>query len=55
VVRVPFTNPDQKDRFGEGEVVLPTGIAVGGGGVYVSSFGNSTEAGTGQVVRFPIR
>lgn len=52
VVRVPFDHPDQKQRFGEGEVVLPTGIAAGVGGVYVSSFGSSTEAGAGQVVRF---
>jgi hypothetical protein len=52
VVRVPFSNPDHKERFGHGQVTLPTGIAVGPGGVYVSSFGNSTQAGTGQVVRF---
>lgn len=55
VVHVPFANPDVKDRFGEGQVTLPTGIAVGVGGVYVSSFGNSTDAGTGQVVRFRLR
>jgi hypothetical protein len=52
VVRVPFNDPGHKDRFGEGQVTLPTGIAVGQGGIYVSSFGNSTQAGTGQVVRF---
>lgn len=52
VVRVPFKHPDQKTRFGEGDVVLPTGIAVGVGAVYVSSFGNSTAAGQGTVVRF---
>ena len=54
VVRVPFGNPDQKERFGEGQVTLPTGIAAGPGGVYVSSFGSSTQAGQGQVVRFRI-
>jgi len=54
VVRVPFANPDHKDRFGEGSVVNPTGIAVGQGGVFVTSHGNSTEAGLGEVVRFPM-
>ncbi len=52
VVRVPFRHPDRKYRFGEGQVVLPTGIAAGVGAVYVSSFGSSIEAGAGQVVRF---
>jgi len=54
VVHVPFYNPDHKDRFGEGDVTLPTGIAVGEGAVFVSSFGNSTDAGVGEVVRFPM-
>jgi hypothetical protein len=52
VVRVPFRHPEQKTRFGHGQVILPTGIAAGLGAVYVSSFGSSVEAGTGQVVRF---
>jgi hypothetical protein len=52
VVRVPFRHPDQKLRFGQGEVTLPTGIAVGGGAIYVSNVGTSTTAGTGQVLRF---
>jgi hypothetical protein len=54
VVHVPFYNPDHKDRFGEGSVVNPTGIAVGEGSVFVSSHGNSTDAGMGEVVRFPM-
>lgn len=52
VVHVPFAHPDHKDRFGEGQVTLPSGIAVGTGGIYVSSGGNSTDAGAGSVVRF---
>jgi hypothetical protein len=55
VVRVPFRHPDEKDRFGGGQVVNPTGIAVGQGGIYVSSVGSSTEAGAGQVTRFSMR
>lgn len=55
VVRVPFAHPDRKFRFGENQVVLPTGIAAGSGGVYVSSFGSSEEAGIGRVVRFRAR
>jgi len=52
VVRVPFRHPEQKDRFGQGDVVLPTGIAVGVGAVYVASHGSEQAAGQGEVVRF---
>jgi hypothetical protein len=52
VVRVPFRHPEQKIRFGHGDVVLPTGVAVGGGAVYVSSHGSEQASGQGEIVRF---
>jgi hypothetical protein len=55
VVRVPFRHPDQKIRFGHGDVVSPTGIAVGDGAVYVASHGNEQAAGQGEIVRFRSR
>lgn len=55
VVRVPFDHPEQKSRFGHGDVVLPTGIAVGDGAVYVASHGSEQAAGQGEIVRFRYR
>jgi len=52
VVRIPFGNPAQLDRFGAGSLPLPGGIAQGpDGAMYVSINSASPVPGSGAIVR----
>ena len=54
IVRIPFGNPSQVDRFGGGQITLPGGIAQGpDGALYVSTF-SAAPGPAGQVVRVTV-
>jgi hypothetical protein len=52
VVRVPFAHPANGRTILAEQLTLPSGVAVSPNGtVYVSTFTDNPQAGTGQVVR----
>lgn len=55
VVRIPFHNPTDLDRFGFGQLPVPGGIAQGPDGAMYVTVGSSAPGVNGAVVRLSVR
>lgn len=54
VVRIPFANPAQLDRFGFGQLPVPGGIAQGPDGAMYVTIGSSAPGVNGAVMRLAV-
>jgi hypothetical protein len=54
IVRIPFTNPSQQDRFGAGQLAVPGGIVQGPDGAMYVTVGSSAPGVNGAVMRVQV-